>query len=91
MAWAAASHSVVGESLPGAIGQRPSLSFLNGQGGCSRPLHLRAQGRESPSVLAELVLPPWELSPPLVESPPRLEYESQSLSVLAEAVPQRSE
>ncbi len=91
MAWAAASPSVVGEFLLGAIGQRPSLSFLNGQGGCSRPLHLRAQGRESPSVLAELVLPPWEFSPPLVEVPPRLDYESQSLSVLAEAVPIRSD
>ena len=42
-------------------------------------------------MLAELVLPPWELSPPLVEVPPRLEYESQSLSVLAEAVPLRFE
>ena len=91
MAWAAASPSVVGESLPEEIGQRPSLSFRSAQGGCSRPLRLRAQGRKSPSVLAELVLPPWELSLPLVEAPPRLEYESQSLSVLAEAVPQRSE
>ncbi len=90
MAWAA-SPSAVGESLLGATGQRPGLSFRSAQEGCSRPLHLRARGRESPSVLPELVLPSWELSPPLVEVPPRLDYESQSLSVLAEAVPLRFE